>query len=87
MVPLRSTLKTIDFTFIRRAFKDVLKQRADFAWHSVPFSLFVDTIRFLNQFWIGRGDYEKEHEQWLGDISVGNVISQMKAGKKTNRIK
>ena len=30
----------------------------------------VDTIRFLNQFSVGRGDYTKEREQWLGDISM-----------------
>ena len=42
----------------------------------------VDTIRFLNQFSVGRGDYTKEREQWLGDISMGDVISQIKAGKK-----
>ena len=41
----------------------------------------VDTIRFLNQFSIGRGDYTKQREQWLGEISMGDVISQIKAGK------
>lgn len=42
----------------------------------------VDTIRFLNQFTVGRGDYTKEREKWLGDISLDNAISQIKAGKK-----
>ena len=41
----------------------------------------VDTIRFLNQFSIGRGDYTKEREQWLDDMSLGDVISQIKDGK------
>jgi len=42
----------------------------------------VDTIRFLNQFSVGRGDYAKERENWLGDISLDDAISQIKAGKK-----
>jgi len=42
----------------------------------------VDTIRFLNQFSIGRGDYTKERENWLGDISLDDAIFQIKVGKK-----
>lgn len=42
----------------------------------------VDTIRFLNQFSVGRGDYTKERENWLGDISLDDAISQIKAEKK-----
>ena len=41
----------------------------------------VDTIRFLNQFSVGRGDYTKEREKWLGDISLDDAISQIKAEK------
>ncbi|MBU2621131.1 MAG: hypothetical protein KKD92_02280 [Proteobacteria bacterium] len=41
----------------------------------------VETIRFLNQFSIGRGDYTKEREKWIGDISLDDAISQIKAGK------
>lgn len=39
----------------------------------------IDTIRFLNQFSIGQGDYTKEREKWLGDISLDDAISQIKA--------
>jgi hypothetical protein len=39
----------------------------------------VDTIRFLNQFSIGQGDYTKEREKWLGDISMDDAITQIKA--------
>ena len=39
----------------------------------------VDTIRFLNQFTIGQGDYTKEREKWLGDISMDDAITQIKA--------
>ncbi len=42
----------------------------------------VDTIRFLNQFSVGRGDYTKERGNWLDDISLDEAISQIKAGKK-----
>jgi hypothetical protein len=39
----------------------------------------VDTIRFLNQFSIGRGDYTRDREQWLGDISMDEALLQIKA--------
>jgi hypothetical protein len=41
----------------------------------------VDTIRFLNQFSVGQGDYTKERKQWLDDFSLDDVISQIKTGK------
>jgi hypothetical protein len=41
----------------------------------------VETIRFLNQFSVGRGDYTKDREKWLGDISMDEAITQIKAGK------
>ncbi|MDY6856102.1 MAG: hypothetical protein SWO11_15630 [Thermodesulfobacteriota bacterium] len=42
----------------------------------------VDTIRFLNQFSLGRGNYTKEREKWLDKISLDDAISQIKSGKK-----
>ena len=42
----------------------------------------VDTIRFLNQFSVGRGDYTKERENWLGGITLDNAIAQIKPEKK-----
>lgn len=41
----------------------------------------VDTIRFLNHFSVGRGDYTREREKWLGEITLDGAISQIKAGK------
>jgi len=41
----------------------------------------VDTIRFLNQFSIGRGDYTKERDNWLDGISMDDAIAQIKAEK------
>jgi predicted transcriptional regulator len=47
----------------------------------------VDTIRFLNQFSVGRGDYTKERENWLGEITLNDAVSQIKAGKnKTQQV-
>ena len=43
----------------------------------------ADAIRFLNQFSIGQGDYTKEREKWLGDLSLDDANSQIKVeGKK-----
>lgn len=42
----------------------------------------VDTIRFLNQFSMGQGDYTKEREKWLGDITLDDAITQIKAQRK-----
>ena len=39
----------------------------------------VDTIRFLNQFSMGQGDYTREREKWLGDISLDDAISLIRA--------
>ncbi|MHC1743543.1 MAG: hypothetical protein AB9873_10985 [Syntrophobacteraceae bacterium] len=43
----------------------------------------VDTIRFFNQFSIGQGDYTKEREKWLHDVSLDEAISQIKAQKES----
>ncbi len=42
----------------------------------------VDTIRFLNQFSTGRGDYTKDRENWLDEITMDEAISQIKAMKR-----
>ena len=38
----------------------------------------VNTIRFLNQFTTGYGDYTKEREQLLGNLSLDEIISEIK---------
>ena len=45
----------------------------------------VDTIRFLNQFSVGRGDYTKERDNWLNDISMDDAIAQIKAKNKAQQ--
>jgi len=42
----------------------------------------VDTIRFFNQFSMGQGDYTKEREKWLGEISLDEAISQIKSHRE-----
>jgi hypothetical protein len=41
----------------------------------------VETIRFLNQFSTGRGDYTKDRRKWLDKITMNDAIAQIKAGK------
>ncbi len=42
----------------------------------------VETIRFLNQFSIGRGDYTKDRRKWLDEITMDDAIAQIKDRKK-----
>ena len=42
----------------------------------------VETIRFLNQFSVGRGDYTKDRSKWLGKITMDDAIAQIKSSKK-----
>ncbi|MFZ2447833.1 MAG: hypothetical protein WAW37_15870 [Syntrophobacteraceae bacterium] len=44
----------------------------------------VDTLRFLNQFSTGQGDYTKEREQWLSGITLDEAIVRLKAAKEKN---
>ncbi len=44
----------------------------------------VETIRFLNQFSVGHGDYTKERENWLGEITLDDAISHIKARTRDN---
>ena len=43
----------------------------------------VDTIRFLNQFRSGHGDYPTEREQLFQNMEVKDIISEIKARRKT----
>jgi myo-inositol catabolism protein IolC len=38
----------------------------------------ADTIRFIQYFSPGKGDYTKERHQWLDKISLEDFISEMK---------
>jgi hypothetical protein len=38
----------------------------------------VNTLRFLNQFTTGYGDYTKEREQLFENLSLDDIISEIK---------
>lgn len=42
----------------------------------------VDTIRFLNQFSVGTGDYTRDRKNWLKDLSLEEMISEIKSRSK-----
>ena len=42
----------------------------------------ADTIRFLNQFTTGYGDYTQEREQLFGGMGVGDIVSEIKRSKE-----
>ncbi len=41
----------------------------------------ADAPRFLNQFSSGSGDYTSERDQWLGNLSLEQITSKIKAKK------
>ncbi len=43
----------------------------------------VNTLRFLNQFRVGDGDYTVERDQLFGDMSVKDIIRDIKAQRRT----
>lgn len=44
----------------------------------------VNTIRFINQFTTGSGNYTAEREQLFGDLSLGEVVSEIKQMRKSD---
>ena len=42
----------------------------------------VDMARFLQQFELGSGDYTRDREQWLADISVDDAVAEIKRHRK-----
>jgi hypothetical protein len=38
----------------------------------------VNTARFLNQFSVGHGDYTKEREELFGQMTVDEVVGEIK---------
>ena len=45
----------------------------------------VDALRFLNQYRAGSGDYTKERGSWLNKLSLRQIVTEIKAGKKKRR--
>lgn len=44
----------------------------------------VDTVRFLNQFTTGYGNYTEEREQLFADLTLEEVVTAIKAGKPSH---
>ena len=42
----------------------------------------VDALRFLNQFSTGTGNYTQQREQWLGNLSLDEITSQIKSRRE-----
>ena len=38
----------------------------------------VDTLRFVSQFTVGYGNYTEEREQLFGDMSLDDMVSEIK---------
>jgi len=42
----------------------------------------VDTFKFLNQFTIGSGDYTIERGEWLDNLTLEDIVSDIKKDRK-----
>ena len=42
----------------------------------------VDTFKFLNQFTLGYGDYTKEREELLGNLTLTQIVKDIKNNRK-----
>lgn len=45
----------------------------------------VGMVRFLQQFDIGSGDYTRDREKWLKDLTVHDVVEEIKSRYEENR--
>jgi hypothetical protein len=45
----------------------------------------VKAMRFLSQFRAGSRDYTKERGQWLDDLSLDQIVSEIKARRRKPR--
>jgi hypothetical protein len=45
----------------------------------------VDAHRFLSQFRRSSGDYTKERGKWLDDLSLDQIVSEIKAKRRKTR--
>jgi hypothetical protein len=45
----------------------------------------VDTLRFLGQFRSGSGDYTAERGEWLDNLSLEGIVSEIKGKRRRTR--
>lgn len=58
-----------------RTQNEIIKQGYDALINSLGIT---DTIRFIQYFSPGKGDYTKERHQWLDEKSLDDVLSEIK---------
>jgi hypothetical protein len=42
----------------------------------------IGMVRFLQQFESGSGDYTKERDQWLNDVTIDSVVEEISQKKE-----
>ena len=62
------SIQTLNPTVIRKAGLEAVAKKLG------PLGM----VRFLRQFETGRGDYSKERGQWLNNMDLGQVISEIR---------
>jgi hypothetical protein len=45
----------------------------------------VDALKFFNEFTVGSGDYTKEREQWLGELTLDEIVDDITANRAEKR--
>ena len=45
----------------------------------------VDTLRFINQYPAGEGDYTAQREELFGEMTLDNIISEIRKSRKLGR--
>ena len=45
----------------------------------------ANTVRFVNQFAAGYGDYTEEREHLFADMTLGNIVSEIEAKQKPRK--
>ena len=46
----------------------------------------ADTLRFMMQFSSGEGNYTKEREQWLGNLTLDEIVEEMERKRAAGNI-
>lgn len=44
----------------------------------------IGMVRFLQQFDTGKGDYTKEREQWLGEMTIDDILKGIEKEQDEN---
>jgi hypothetical protein len=45
----------------------------------------VNAVRFVNQFTVGYGDYTKERDRLFADMTLDDMVSEIKQGQERTR--